>query len=201
MPLPTSINDLSTTVGSNSPAGSENPQTFDDYLRWHASFIAALRDVVLSGTANLSTANITYTGTLTGSTGVINIGSNQIYKDTSGNVGIGNTPAQRLTVYASGATSSLAQFANAITGVGALNGTLVGVDSAGSGYINVQQAFPLIVYTNSLEGLRLDSSGNLILRNTRSVPSAPAGGGTLYVESGALKYIGSSGTITTIAAA
>jgi hypothetical protein len=33
--------------------------------------------------------NLEYTGTLTGSTGVINIGSNQIYKDASGNIGIG----------------------------------------------------------------------------------------------------------------
>ena len=33
--------------------------------------------------------NLEYTGTLTGGTGVVNIGSNQIYKDASGNIGIG----------------------------------------------------------------------------------------------------------------
>jgi hypothetical protein len=33
--------------------------------------------------------NLAYTGTLTGGTGVINIGSGQLYKDASGNVGIG----------------------------------------------------------------------------------------------------------------
>ena len=38
-------------------------------------------------------ANTTYTGTLTGSTGVIAIGTNQIYKDASGNVGIGVIPS------------------------------------------------------------------------------------------------------------
>lgn len=32
-------------------------------------------------------------------------------------------------------------------------------------------------------------------------PETPAGGGVLYVESGALKYKGSAGTITTIAVA
>lgn len=37
--------------------------------------------------------NLAYTGTLTGGTGVINIGSGQIYKDASGNVGIGVTPS------------------------------------------------------------------------------------------------------------
>lgn len=46
MPVPASINDLSTTAGSNSPPGSESPATLDDYARAHASFIAQLRDSV-----------------------------------------------------------------------------------------------------------------------------------------------------------
>lgn len=44
MPVPASINDLSTTAGSNSPAGSESPTTTDDYLRTLSAFIAWLRD-------------------------------------------------------------------------------------------------------------------------------------------------------------
>lgn len=44
MPVPSLITDLSTTAGSNSPAGSESPALIDDYLRAHASFIAGLRD-------------------------------------------------------------------------------------------------------------------------------------------------------------
>lgn len=39
------------------------------------------------------------------------------------------------------------------------------------------------------------------IANTVSAPSTPTGGGYLYVQSGALKYKGSSGTVTTIAAA
>jgi hypothetical protein len=46
-----------------------------------------------SGATNVSFGNLAYTGTLTGGTGVINIGSGQIYKDASGNVGIGVTPS------------------------------------------------------------------------------------------------------------
>ena len=42
---------------------------------------------------SLATTNLSYTGTLTGGTGVIAIGTNQIYKDASGNVGIGVTPS------------------------------------------------------------------------------------------------------------
>lgn len=40
---------------------------------------------------NSNFVNLAYTGTLTGGTGVINIGSGQIYKDASGNVGFGVT--------------------------------------------------------------------------------------------------------------
>lgn len=51
MPVPASINDLSTTPGSNSPPGSESPATIDDYLRTHAAFIAQLRDGKLASSA------------------------------------------------------------------------------------------------------------------------------------------------------
>jgi len=47
--------------------------------------------VVTNGTiTNLSATTSTFLGTITGSTNVVNIGSGQIYKDASGNVGIGN---------------------------------------------------------------------------------------------------------------
>lgn len=51
MPVPASINDLSTTAGSNSPPGSESPAALDDYQRAHASFIAQLRDGKLAASA------------------------------------------------------------------------------------------------------------------------------------------------------
>jgi hypothetical protein len=51
-----------------------------------------------------STTNLAYTGTLTGGTGVVNLGSGQFYKDASGNVGIGTSvPAQKLEVTAGNA--------------------------------------------------------------------------------------------------
>lgn len=54
MPVPASINDLSTVAGSNSPPGSESPATLDDYLRAHASFIAQLRDGKQASDATLN---------------------------------------------------------------------------------------------------------------------------------------------------
>lgn len=54
--------------------------------------------LVAYGTFQTSSAltanNPSYTGTLTGGTGVVNIGSGQIYKDASGNVGIGTASPQ-----------------------------------------------------------------------------------------------------------
>ena len=161
MPLPTSINDLSTTAGSNSPAGSENPQTFDDYLRVYASYIAALRDVVLSGTANLSTANLAYTGTLTGSTGVVNIGSGQVYKDASGNLGLGMTAPTELgagyvNVQAAGSSGSIFQAQNT---AGTVKAALVADPSAVR--VGSRTAHPLLITMNSNEVARWDTSGNL----------------------------------------
>jgi hypothetical protein len=63
--------------------------------------------VYLNATQTLTNKTLTspaltdpsYTGTLTGGTGVINIGSGQLYKDASGNVGIGtSSPQGRLHV-------------------------------------------------------------------------------------------------------
>ena len=54
-------------------------------------------------TGTLNAANISYTGTLTGGTGVVAIGTNQIYKDVSGNVGIGNTPSGTYKLEVTGA--------------------------------------------------------------------------------------------------
>jgi Chaperone of endosialidase len=42
---------------------------------------------------NSTVFNMTYTGALTGGTGVVNLGSNQFYKDTNGNVGYGVIPS------------------------------------------------------------------------------------------------------------
>lgn len=51
--------------------------------------------VTIDGTLGVTspaetTTNLAYTGTLTGGTGIVNLGSGQVYKDASGNVGIGS---------------------------------------------------------------------------------------------------------------
>jgi hypothetical protein len=60
--------------------------------------VGTLSSLSVSGTTSL--ANVSYTGTLTGGTGIVNIGSGQIYKDSSGNVGVGITSGRaKLEVY------------------------------------------------------------------------------------------------------
>jgi hypothetical protein len=66
MPVPSSITDLSTTAGSNSPAGSETPTEGDNYIRTYGAFIALLRDK-LNGTSDTGTVkNATFSGTMAG---------------------------------------------------------------------------------------------------------------------------------------
>jgi len=50
----------------------------------------------------VAATSLSYTGTLIGSTGILNIGSGQVYKDASGNVGIGtSSPTAKLSVVGS----------------------------------------------------------------------------------------------------
>jgi hypothetical protein len=44
MPVPSTIDDLSTSAGLNSPLGSESPNILDNVARAHGAFIAQLRD-------------------------------------------------------------------------------------------------------------------------------------------------------------
>ena len=70
--------------------------------------------------------------------------------------------------------------------------------------ITFTQAMTLDALGNLLVGMTsaATSSAKTIHMANSTVPTAnPSGGGVLYVESGALKYRGSSGTITTLAAA
>lgn len=57
MPVPSTIDDLSTTASSNSPAGTDTPQDGDNYIRALSSFIAQLRDK-LNGTTDPSAVTL-----------------------------------------------------------------------------------------------------------------------------------------------
>lgn len=88
-------------------------------------------------------------------------------------------------------------------------GYFAGYLETGSNNLYISNSFattPLIYghFTNKNIGFNLKSFGSgtgvFAIGNATAVPSTnPTGGGIIYVESGALKYRGSSGTVTTLA--
>jgi hypothetical protein len=83
-------NSVTTTAAPSSLVQGEVATNVTDKKLWVGN--AASSPVQLLGAgATVSGTNIDYTGTLTGGTGVVNLGSGQFYKDASGNVGIGTS--------------------------------------------------------------------------------------------------------------
>lgn len=118
---------------------------------------------------------LSYSGTLTGGTGVIAIGTNQIYKDASGNVGIGTaSPADRLHVTKGAA--DVARFTNSLT-----NGGDWELKIGGGGFEDRK-----LMITDKYSGadnvrVAIDSSGNLLVGTT----TANVGIGDLTTATGA----------------
>ena len=107
----------------------------------------------------------------TGDTSVINIGSGQVYKDASGNVGVGitSTNSQRLLIKQAGSNENgfaIQAFANDGWFRAGHNGTTAFIQStysATAGYT------PLTFYTSDIERMRIDSSGALLVGATANV--------------------------------
>jgi len=146
---------------------------------------------------NLSATTSTLLGTITGSTNVVNIGSGQIYKDGSGNVGIGTTsPTSKLDVYGIGNFQYLEVGKSGLSGNRNVTIDLTGDDtytdygfriirdSGGSNantnlanrgtgglYLTTVEAGFIAFQTTNTERIRIDSSGNVGIGTTS--PAAP----------------------------
>lgn len=114
------------------------------------------------------TGGLTVTGTLTGSTGVMNIGSGQIYKDASGNVGIGtSSPSTTLQVNKGSSGTSYAIYADNpagggttnVAGIGFSNGGVLKSSITSAVFNNDWMAFN-VGGSGTTERARIDSSGN-----------------------------------------
>jgi hypothetical protein len=104
----------------------------------------------------VSMSNLTYTGTLTGSTGIANIGAGQVYKDASGNVGIGTTsPSQKLVLSNAGA-GNIVMCENTASSIQTY------MQSGGTtGVVGTLTNHAMALFTNNTERMRIDTSGNV----------------------------------------
>ena len=141
-------------------------------------------------------------------------GTEAVRIQSSGQIAIGTTAA------ATGATAPKVVFGNGEPG------GVEWLNASGARGARIQKWTDNNFYHDTYEGahiwrgasftelFRADQSGNLLIGMTTAATSSaktlhlanataptanPSGGGVLYVESGALKYRGSSGTVTTIA--
>jgi hypothetical protein len=109
----------------------------------------------------LTKADPAYTGTLTGGTGVINIGSGQLYKDASGNVGVGTSSPSSLgklvvvggNIVANGGGTGDPEFR--------LNGASGGVTRNYAMGTDIAQRLYWYDYTASAYRMVIDSAGNV----------------------------------------
>lgn len=97
-------------------------------------------------------------------------------------------------------TQAIFHFTTDNTGHSGSDGTSFSLTTGDFTIVNRENA-AIILATNGTERVRITAEGWLGIKNSTAPGSNFSGGGYLYVESGALKYRGSSGTVTTLAVA
>jgi hypothetical protein len=118
----------------------------------------------------------------TGDTSVVNIGSGQFYKDTSGNVGIGTSSPDRPLVVSNNGSCSFG-LTDTSTGGNTLSFNPA-QNSGGLAQIDCSGANALRFNTNSAERMRIDSSGNVGIGTSSPQSLLDVKNGTTYSSSG-----------------
>ena len=128
---------------------------------------------------NLSATNLAYTGTLTGGTGVINIGSGQVYKDASGNVGIG-TVSPQAKLHVSGGNAIIDRVGGA------------SILTLGGAPIDNWESDLIFYSSNAVKNWRV-ASNRIISGGFTITPSTVAGGNTFTTPAFAIDSSGNVG--------
>lgn len=175
-----------------------------------AGTTTSTNDVVTNGTiTNLSATTSTFLGTITGSTNVINIGSGQIYKDASGNVGIGtSSPSQKLDIQNASASVQ-------IKSTTATNSAILKIENNSTAYIGNETssgnntflgttayatclgntgAYPVQLATNNNVRMTIDSSGNVGIGETSILGRLSVKGSTATSSSFSVYVTDSAGS-------
>jgi len=162
--MPTTIklkNSVTTTNVPSSLAQGEVAINVTDKKVWVGN--AATTPVQLLGTgADGSFTNLAYTGTLTGGTGIVNLGSGQLYKDASGNLGIGtaspNSAGVNKAITISGTSNAILE----LNGGATRAGYLFASTATGATILSSVPASGILQFnTVDTERMRIDSSGNV----------------------------------------
>jgi hypothetical protein len=134
-------------------------------------------DAKTDGTASGSFINLAYTGTLTGGTGVVNLGSGQFYKDASGNIGVGTTSPNSAAVNKALTISGTANAILELNGGATRAGYLFASTATGATVLSSVPAAGILQFnTVDTERCRIDASGNFLVgKTTASYPVAGRG--------------------------
>lgn len=130
--------------------------------------------VIVSYYPSPTFTNLAFTGTLTGGTGIINIGSGQFYKDATGKIGIGTaTPAAKLTI--NGDTTALAGH------------NFTWYNAANSNYWQMYHGTSDVFFLNynGAEYMRFANNGNVAIGTTATAGAKFTVGGDAKVLDGA----------------
>jgi hypothetical protein len=187
-------------TAGNLVAGELAINTNDGRLFYKDS-AGVVQTLATKASASGSFTNLAYTGTLTGGTGIVNLGSGQFYKDASGNVGIGSiAPASKLQIDGTSPINGVnatyvgsLQINESVSTAQAVGGLEFKSASFGSGYgwkiASLDSTGAQLTFNNRQnsttwsESMRINSSGNLLVGQTSaplalgaSVQVANAGG-------------------------